>query len=258
MNDIRSPLRPLMTFVFSFFVVLLSGHGLSAHGSPSLATGRLLMDSHEVTVAQFREFIRATGTVTLAERQGGGQTFEMGWEQRSGWIWRAPFGTPAAGNEPVVHVTFSEAQAFCRWAGQRLPTEDEWRRFAYLEQRVQPPAPWVRGQEYPYPTGVSPSGAHCLGECDESVSAVSHAVTSRGRGHSVVGVTRPGVNGLYDMGGNVWEWAVSRSGPTVPHQPTMGGSWWYGASPMHRDHRATKPRDTAVVYIGFRCIKDVP
>ena len=37
-------------------------------------------------------------------------------------------------------------------------------------------------------------------------------------------------------------------------QATMGGSWWYDADQMRSDYGATKPRDMAVVYIGFRCI----
>ena len=63
-----------------------------------------------------------------------------------------------------------------------------------------------------------------------------------------------GVNGLYDMGANVWEWVDSGEGE---QKATAGGSWWYGAFRMHRNDRATKPRGTAVVYIGFRCAKDM-
>jgi sulfatase modifying factor 1 len=37
---------------------------------------------------------------------------------------------------------------------------------------------------------------------------------------------------------------------------TRGGSWWYGAAQMRRDHSASKPPETAVVYIGFRCAQD--
>jgi formylglycine-generating enzyme len=236
----------------------LIGYAQLAWAQDMQRIGALEVDRTEVTVGQFRQFVQATGTRTLAERNGGGQTYEMGWEQRQGWVWSAPYGKPAAGNEPAVHVTFEEAQAFCRWAGKRLPTEAEWRLAAYTEQRAQPPAPFVRGQQYPYPTGTTPEGANCLGDCGNTVQSVAHAQTSRGRGHAVVGTSRAGVNGLYDMGANVWEWAVSTAGPNAAQQPTMGGSWWYGASNMHRDQRATKPRETAVVYIGFRCVKDAP
>ena len=75
----------------------------------------------------------------------------------------------------------------------------------------------------------------------------------RGAGHARVATTKKGVNGLYDMGANVWEWAFIGQGP---QQGTMGGSWWYGARQMEADYGATKPRDMAVVYIGFRCIDE--
>ena len=65
------------------------------------------------------------------------------------------------------------------------------------------------------------------------------------------GRTRNGVNGLFDMGANVWEWASLGDGQ---QQATLGGSWWYGARQMQADYGATKPRDMAAVYIGFRCI----
>lgn len=219
----------------------------------SVAQATPLMDRTEVTIGAFRAFVQATGLVTEAEKAGGGQTYEGGWQRRPGWLWHAPYGQPGADDEPVTHVTQTEARAYCAWAGKRLPTESEWVAAAYTEQRPAPPPGWTRGKTYPYPTGDTPVGANCLGDCGDAAPAVPHAQTSRGRGHAPVGRTVPGVNGLFDMGGNVWEWVEAKSDSQVP---TMGGSWWYGASAMHRQHRATKPADTAVVYIGFRCITD--
>ncbi len=224
--------------------------GLGLVAGPVLAGAT--MDDTEVTIGAFREFVRATGLVTQAERSGGGQTYEGGWQQRPGWVWHSPYGRPGAADEPVTHVTHAEATAFCRWSGKRLPTEAEWRQAAYTEQRNPRPPGWVSGRTYPYPTGESPRGAHCLEDCASTAPAVPHAQTGRGAGHAPVGKSARGVNGLFDMGGNVWEWADG--GPDT-EQPTLGGSWWYGAAQMHRHHRATKPADTAVVYIGFRCIR---
>ena len=68
-----------------------------------------------------------------------------------------------------------------------------------------------------------------------------------------MGTTKVGVNGLFDMGANVWEWARADQGATAA---TMGGSWWYGAEQMKVDYGATKPRNMAAIYIGFRCISD--
>ena len=79
------------------------------------------------------------------------------------------------------------------------------------------------------------------------------AVLDRGRGHARAGTTRHGVNGLWDMGANVWEWTDSGPGDM---KRTRGGSWWYGAAQMRADYEASKPRGMAVVYIGFRCAKD--
>lgn len=212
--------------------------------------GNFWIDRTEVTIGQFAAFVAATGTVTAAERAGGGSTYEGGWQQRPGWSWRAPYGKPGAPGEPAVHVNFEEAQAYCRWAGKRLPTDAEWGEAAYTERRAAPSGGFVTGRTYRYPTGDSPQAANCL-DC-AAAAGVPHAVTSRGRGHALAGATAPGVNGLHDMGANVWEWVDSGPGP---EKRTRGGSWWYGADQMQDRARQTKPATTAVVYIGFRCAK---
>ncbi len=206
----------------------------------------LLMARTQTTVAQFRRFAEATGRVTEAERRGGGQEYVAGWQQRAGWTWRSPFGAPAADDEPAVHLTWHEARDFCRWAGGRLPTDAEWVAAAYTEQRESPPAPFVRGQTYAYPTGAQPTGANCRGDCQPGAAF-------DGRRHRPVSLGAPGVNGLHDMGGNAWEWVDQGSDAD---RRTRGGSWWYGAQQMRADHLQGKPADTAVVYIGFRCARD--
>ncbi len=215
--------------------------------------GSFAIDRTEVSVGQFQKFVDVTKTVTAAERAGGGSVYEAGWETRTGWTWRAPFGKPASATEPAVHLNHHEAAAYCRWAGKRLPTDSEWAEAAYTERRENPPVGFVRGKSYPYPTGESPKGANCLGDCG-TVKTVAPAITSRGRGHAEVGTTAPGVNGLYDMGGNVWEWVDSGTGS---QQRTRGGSWWYGREQMHAEHVQMKPVDTVVVYVGFRCARSL-
>jgi formylglycine-generating enzyme required for sulfatase activity len=241
------PTRPTL------IAVALWAAALPTQAAPMQPVGRFEIDRTEVTVAQFRAFVNATGLVTAAERAGGGSTYEGGRQRREGWTWRAPFGSPARDEEPAVHVTHAEAAAHCRWAGKRLPTDAEWGEAAYTERRTAPPPGFVTGKTYRFPTGDQPLGANCLGDCGPTAS-VGNAVTSRGRGHAPVAVSAIGVNGLYDMGGNVWEWVDSGPGS---EQRTRGGSWWYGAAQMLDAHVQTKPADTAVVYIGFRCARDV-
>ncbi len=219
----------------------------------------------ETTVGQFRRFAQATGFTSQAERAGGGQVYAAGWVQQAGWTWRRPFGgaQDAHADEPAVHLSFDEAQAFCGWAGGRLPSDAEWLRAAYTEQRNPAPAPWRTGSTYAYPSGDSPLGAQCLADCGPAAQAraIRHgAALSRGHGHARAGSTPAGVNGLHDMGGNAWEWvdepasSGQRSAGSAERR-TRGGSWWYGAAQMRADHLQSKPADTSVVYIGFRCVR---
>ena len=217
--------------------------------------GRFAIDRTEVTVEAFGRFVAATGTVTQAERNGGGLVYDSGWQHKAGWTWRSPYGVPAAPDEPAVHVTFDEATAYCKWVGKRLPTDVEWLEAAYTERRESPSAGIERGRTYPYPTGKSPLGANCLAECGDVPAIDRSAMLARGHGHARVGTTKAGVNGLYDMGANVWEW--TENGEPL-RKRTRGGSWWYGATQMSRDHEASKPRDMAAVYIGFRCARSRP
>ncbi len=277
MRKRRSLPRPTPTPTPVTGTLALAGFALGLLGSlPAVArtsgaadttqqrVGTLLFDRTEVTITQFAHFVQATGTVTRAEREGGGYEYVGGWQRRPGWTWRTPDGVPpVSGDLPAVHLTHAEAQAYCQWRGARLPTAAEWTGAAYTEQRQIAPAPWVRGTTYPYPTGASPAGAQCLGDCGPAAQAraISHgAVLSRGHGHARAGATPAGVNGLHDMGANAWEWVDEP--PGAPGQPagnaerrTRGGSWWYGAAQMRADHLQSKPGDTTEVYIGFRCVR---
>ena len=215
----------------------------------------------ETTIGQFRRFAAATGRVTRAERAGGGEVYEAGWTRKPGWTWQRPFGVATASDdEPAVHLDWDEAQAFCRWAGGRLPTDREWVAAAYTETRDAPAAPFVKGRTYAFPTGDSPAGAQCLGDCGDAAAAraVRHgAALSRGTGHARAGSTPAGVNGLHEMAANAWEWVDEPAGATAAgvERRTRGGSWWYGASAMLAGHLQSKPPATAVVYIGFRCAR---
>ena len=104
------------------------------------------------------------------------------------------------------------------------------------------------------PAGYSPKGANCLRDCGETPAIDYSSELTLGIGHARVGTNYAGVNGLYDMGANVWEWVDISDERS---KGTCGGSWWYGVQQMRTDYKATKLRDLAVVYIGFRCVRDV-
>ncbi len=225
------------------WLALLSLSGVSAQVSEKVTFGHWALDRTEVTIGQFERYVRATGTVTRAEKEGGGFEYGAGWERRPGWSWRRPDGAvPASADLPAVHLDFAEAQAYCRWAGGRLPSGSEWQKAGFTELRSSPPAPWVKGRTYAWTTGDSPQGAN-TSDTDPWPRAAP------------AGVTRAGVNGLYDMGGNVWEWTTDAQGS---QRRTVGGSWWYGPVQMKSDVQAFKPADFYAVYIGFRCAFDLP
>lgn len=201
--------------------------------------GDFKIDATEVSIGRFAEYASRKNLVTAAEREAGGFEYVLGWQRRAGWNWRTPFGQPAQASEPAVHLNWAEAQGFCHDAGGRLPTKAQWQRAAYTEQRLNPPVPFEKGKTYPYPTGDQPDGANVEGAADGWPR------------HAPVGSTRPGVNGLYDMGANVWEWlADAQEGSRL----TAGGSWWYDPSKMKVEGMQYKPAELYVVYVGFRCV----
>lgn len=212
------------------------------------------IDRTEVTIDAFRTFVGATGAVTKAERDGGGFVYEGGWQRMPGWTWKRPYGRDADDGEPAVHVTYDEADAFCRWAGKRLPTDAEWIEAAYVERRTAPSQGFETGRRYPYPTGTTPDGTNCLSGCGTVSTVGAVPGITRGRGHAKAGSTKPGVNGLTEMAANVWEWTETGD---PGEKGTRGGSWWYGPEQMKADSRYTKPRDFPAIYIGFRCVKDL-
>lgn len=200
--------------------------------------GQFAIDRTEVTVARFREFARAEQLATAAEREGGGFEFSGGWTRRTGWTYERPQGSPAADDEPAVHVSWHEARRYCAHVGGRLPTWAEWRVAAYTEQRERPSDGFFQGRTYVFPVGDRPEG-----------------MNNNRRSHVPTGRTRVGVNGLYDMGGNVWEWLDDRRGDSAL---TAGGSWWYGPEQTRAEGAQWKAADFYAVYVGFRCAYDAP
>jgi sulfatase modifying factor 1 len=223
-------------------VLALAGAMIAAGPAPAtepearVTIGAFDIDKTEVTIAQFRAFARATQLVTVAEREGGGFEFAGGWTRRPGWTYERPQGQPGADDEPATHVNWQEAARYCAHVGGRLPTWTEWRMAAYTETREAPTDGFAKGRTYAYPVGDAPDG-----------------MNNNRRAHVAVATTKRGVNGLHDMGANVWEWIGDRRGAEAL---TAGGSWWYGATQARAEGAQWKPADFYAVYVGFRCAYD--
>lgn len=230
--------RCLGALALAVLATCIGGGHLLAQPVDRVTVGQFALDRTEVTVGRFRTFIEQRGTPTTAERDGGGFEYTAGWTRRPGWSFRAPQGAPAGDAEPATHVTWAEARDFCAAAGGRLPTAAEWRSAAYTEQRQAPTDGFVNGRTYPYPVGDAPEGMN----------------TNR-RSHVAVGTTARGINGLHEMGANVWEWLADRRGNDAL---TAGGSWWYGAAQARAEGFQWKPASFFALYVGFRCAYDLP
>jgi sulfatase modifying factor 1 len=228
-------------FLVTCLCAVLWSHTAWADPPDRVVIGSFAVDRTEVTIGRFQQYARARGLTTAAEREGGGFEFTAGWTRRAGWSWSTPLGEPARDAVPAVHLSWNEATAFCAHAGGRLPTFEEWKKAAYTETRADPSDGFVRGRTYRYPVGDVPDGMN----------------TSQGDpwpSFSEAGETRQGVNGLYDMGGNVWEWVADRRGDDAL---TAGGSWWYGPDKAEAEAAQWKQADFYAVYVGFRCAYDI-
>lgn len=201
----------------------------------------------EVTVAQFRRFVEATGYVSDAERKGSSFVCrDNRLRSVAGASWRNPKGDgrPAQDSFPVVHLTSNDAAAYLKWAGLRLPTEREWENAA-------------GGKVYPWGDSWDPS------RCRHSVG-----MGIGGSGGPVpVGSFPTGASpwGCLEMSGNAEEWTASDYIPYFDGAPTntrmnglrkvmRGGS--FGATEPG-DFRTTKRTavgsQDASEATGFRC-----
>lgn len=195
--------------------------------------GGFWMDATEVTNAEFRRFVEATGYVTTAERvpdweelkkqlppgtpkpppevlQAGAavftppgrpvdlNAFQQWWTWTPGANWRHPGGPTTTidgrDTEPVVQVSWDDAVAYCRWAGKRLPTEAEWE-FAARGGLERKVNVW--GDE-----PIDPKRANIWQGHFPDQNTAADGFT----GVAPVKSFAPNGYGLFDMAGNVWEW----------------------------------------------------
>ena len=185
------------------------------------------MDATEVTNEQFAEFVKATGYVTVAEQTpraedypdappenlvAGSVVFSppatavplndhfQWWAYAKGANWRRPLGADSsiAGKArfPVVHIAYADALAYAEWAGKRLPTEAEWE-FAARGG--------LSGQVFPWGNDFKP-GARWMANIHQGHFPDHDSGEDAHTGIAPVAQFAPNGYGLYDVGGNVWEW----------------------------------------------------
>jgi formylglycine-generating enzyme len=238
------------------------------------------IDVTAVTNARFAAFVDATGYRTEAESFGWSFVFQAflpedlqnapapvdapWWRQVFGADWRHPEGphSEIAGrlDHPVVHISWNDAQAFCAWAGTRLPTEAEWE-FAARGGRVGAPFPW--GDE------LEPDGGHRMNVW-QGEFPVHNTMADGFAGTAPVSSYEPNAYGLFNMTGNVWEWCADwfspnayRRGATTnpigpdrgPARVMRGGSYLCYASYCNRyrvDARSSNTPDSSTGNLGFR------
>lgn len=281
----------------------------------SVRVNGFYMDATEVTNDQFAAFVSATGYVTTAEKdvkwedlqkqvapgtpkppdsllqaaslvfvQRAGtvnlQDYSQWWEWRRGANWKHPQGEGSSlvgkGSYPVVHVSWDDAVAYCKWAGKRLPTEAEWE-YAARGGFLNNVYPWGNENvDVGKPRCNYWQGSFPIQNEQKDGYAGSAPVRSFGfNGY-----------GLYDMSGNVWEWtadlyhhdyykefastslASNPTGPATsfdPDEPWIakrvirGGSFLCNESYCSGYRVAARMKtsaDSGMEHLGFRCVAD--
>ncbi len=265
------------------------------------------MDKTEVTNEQFKKFVEATGYVTVAERVSRAEDFPgapvenlvagsvvftppsspvplndhfQWWAYVKGANWRHPTGPDSNldGREkyPVVQIGYEDAHSYARWAGKRLPTEAEWE-FAARGG--------LAGKVYAWGDELRPDGKWPA-NIFQGQFPLRDLAEDRFAGIAPTAQFPANPYGLYDIGGNVWEWcadwyradyyqqlsarkAVVRNPPgpddfwdpaepTEPKRVHRGGSFLCTEQYCTRYMIGTRGKGevtTGSNHVGFRCVR---
>ncbi len=195
------------------------------------------MDDHQVTVAEFRRFVKATGYVTMAERPldpadypdadpsllvPGSLVFQRTrgpvdlndyhnwWAYVPGASWRHPKGPGSTldglDRHPVTQVAFEDVDTYATWAGKELPSEAEWE-FAARGG--------LEGATYTWGDEFAPTG-RMMANTWQGEFPWQNTLLDKFEGTSPIRSFPPNGYGLYDMAGNVWEWTADFFTPRHP------------------------------------------
>lgn len=238
----------------------------------------IAMGQSEITVADFRAFVEATGYRTDAENAGSSSAYQ----ERSGRVartrainWRHNYkGDSAKDKLPVVHVSFHDAHAYAAWlsaqtgARYRLPTEAE---FEYA-LRAGSNTPYWWGEGAPVRVVENLTGAR---DRSRSKREWNIAFANYGDGYwgpAPVRSFQPNGFGLYDMGGNVSEWvedcwhdSYARApedssawvNPGCTRRVLRGGSWGSPPDQVRSAFRQSVAPENRGGRFGFRLVREL-
>jgi serine/threonine-protein kinase len=177
------------------------------------------IDKTPVTQAEYKRFLDANSQYPVPSSSSPDS-----WDQQD---WSYPSDKA---DQPVVLVSWEDAQAYAKWAGKRLPTEEEWEKAAR----------GTDGRQYPWG-----DNAPTINLCNFNKEI---------GGTTQVGLYSPQGDSPYgcmDMSGNVWEWTGSAEGN---YKVLRGGSWYHDAASVGAASRYSDPLDARDILIGFRCV----